>query len=158
MPAIMIDVGHEEFTALAKKIRKEVRKDIVRNSIVRIRQAKSGGILIEIRGNKVDLGKVRAEVERIARTDVGVRTLQNKVLIETKNLNKWATKDEVADAIEKTIGSYREAFRVVSLRRQYGRLLNALRTMSEEAGKYWWIWSAVTYALAMPRRCGALYA
>jgi len=48
--AILIAVGADEFPELTKRIRGGVSTDIIGDSRVGMRQTKSGGLLIEVRG------------------------------------------------------------------------------------------------------------
>ncbi|CAI6373743.1 unnamed protein product [Macrosiphum euphorbiae] len=50
--AILVTVGAEEFPELSKKIRGGVNHDVIGNSVVGMRQAKSGGLIIEVRGDQ----------------------------------------------------------------------------------------------------------
>jgi len=71
-PAIMVDIGRDEFPELAKKIRDGVSKEVIGSSVVGMRHAKAGGLLIEVRGDQVQVEAVMAEVTKHAGTDVGV--------------------------------------------------------------------------------------
>lgn len=65
-PAIMVDVGVEDFPALAMKIRSGVNREITGSHVTAMRQARSGGLLIEVRGDSAQVEAVRAEVARSA--------------------------------------------------------------------------------------------
>lgn len=62
--AILVDIKAEEFPELAKKIRGGVNPEVIGDSVLRIRQAKSGGLLIEIRGDQTRVEEVRTEISR----------------------------------------------------------------------------------------------
>ncbi|XP_029348437.1 uncharacterized protein LOC115034968 [Acyrthosiphon pisum] len=117
--AILVGVKAEEFPALAKKIRGGVDHGVIGDSVVGMRQAKSGGLLIEVRGDQDKLEAVRAEISRSAGTEFEVRALQQKVLIEVRDLDQWTTADEVMEAMATATGSPPESLKVVSLRKRY---------------------------------------
>jgi len=64
-----------------------------------MRQTKSSGLFIEVRGNDAKVESVRAEIERAAGENVGVRTLHRKTMLEVRDFDEWTTKDDVADAV-----------------------------------------------------------
>lgn len=61
-PAILVDIKAEEFPELAKKIRGSVKPEVIGDSVLGMRQAKSGGLLIEVRGDQTRVEEVRAEI------------------------------------------------------------------------------------------------
>jgi len=121
-----VNVGREDFPALARKIRTNVSREITGDSVVGIRQAKSGGLLIEVRGDQARVEAVRAEIAKSAGPTVDVRSLQRKDLIELRDLDEWSTKKEVVGASETASGTDEDAFRVVSLRKHLGGSQSAL--------------------------------
>jgi len=119
-PAILVDVGREEFPVIAKKIRNGVAKDIIGDSVVGMRQTKSGGLLIEVRGDRVQYEAVKSEIARTAGEEVGVRSLQSRTLLEIKDMDEWTTREEVVSAMAANYKTNGEVFRLVSLRKQFG--------------------------------------
>lgn len=117
--AILVGVEAEEFPALAKKIRGGVDRGVIGDSVVGMRQAKSGGLLIEVRGDQDKFEAVRAEISRSAGTEFKVRALQQKVLVEVRDLDQWTTVDEVIEAMATATGSPPESLKVVSPRKRY---------------------------------------
>jgi len=117
--AILVGVKAEEYPALAKKIRGGVDRGVIGDSVVGMRQAKSGGLLIEVRGDHEKFEAVRAEISRSAGTDFEVRALQQKVLVEVRDLDQWTTGDEVIEAMASATGSPPESLKVVNLRKRY---------------------------------------
>jgi len=125
-PAILVDVSKEDFPELAKKIRDEACVDVIGNCIVGMRQAKSGGLLIEVRGSQEEVSVVRAEIARSAGADIGVRTLQQRELIEVRNLDKWSDGPEVQEPISSASGCDLSELRLVSMRKRFGGVQLAL--------------------------------
>jgi len=125
-PAVLVEVGREDFPALSKKIRSGVNKEIIGTRVVGMRQTKTGGLLIEIRGGPEKVEAVRAEVARTAGSDVGVKTLQSRDVFEIKNLDEWAMEEEVVDAAATATQTDSTMFRVIGMRKQYGGVQAAL--------------------------------
>lgn len=118
--AIIVDVNAVDFPALATKIRGGVDRRVIGDSITGMRQAKSGGLLIEVRGDQVQFEAVRAEISRSAGSEVEVRALQQRVMVEVRDLDQWSTVTEVAEATASATGTPTEQLRVFSLRKRYG--------------------------------------
>lgn len=118
--AILVNVGPEDFPELSKKIRGGVNHDVIGNSVVGMRQAKSGGLLIEVRGDQTQIEAVRAEVAKSAGPETEVRTLQQRALIEIRDLDQWTSSKEVLDEVCRSTGVGQEAVKVISLRKRFG--------------------------------------
>lgn len=119
-PAILVDVSEKDFPELAKKIRRGVNTDVIGDHIVGMRQAKSGGILFEVRGGQDQVEKVRAEISRSVGEKIVVRPLLQKDVLEIRDLDEWTTKEEIAEAIIRDTAAAVNGISVLSLRRQYG--------------------------------------
>jgi len=119
-PAILVNVKREDFPVLAKKIRGGADHKIIGDRVTGMRQANSGGLLIEVRGDPSDVEAVRAEVSRLAGDEIEVRSLQQRTTLEIRDLDEWSTKEEVTSSLLASYGTEGEMFRVVSLRRQHG--------------------------------------
>jgi len=132
-PAILVDVGRDAFPELAKKIREEVNKDLIGSDVVGIRQTKSGGLLIEVRGDDAKVESVRVEIERAAGEKVGVKTLRKRNAIEVRDLDEWTTKDEIADTVRSIAGTDSNAISVVNLRKHFGGTQSALILTSPQS-------------------------
>jgi len=83
--AILVDVKPEDFPALAKKIRGGVDHVAIGDRVIGMRQAKAGGLLIEVRGDVSQVEAVRTEIARSAGEDVTVKTLQQNSLLEIRD-------------------------------------------------------------------------
>jgi len=134
-PAILVDVSREDFPELAKKIRGGACRDIIGNRVVGMRQAKSGGLLIEVRGNAEEVSAVRAEISRSAGAEIGVRTLQQRELLEVRDLDQWSDGPEVLEAIALASGCDTAALRLVSLRKRFGGVQRALVSAPRDAAQ-----------------------
>lgn len=84
---------------MAMKIRDEISQDVIGNRVVRVCQARSGGLLIDVRGNAAEFEAVRAEVSRSASEGINVRALGRRELLEIRDLDEWMTKEEVAAVV-----------------------------------------------------------
>jgi len=131
-PAILVDVSKEDFPELAKKIRGGACRDIIGNRIVGMRQAKSGGLLIEVRGNPEEVSAVKAEIARSAGAEIGVKTLQQRELMEIRDLDQWSDGPEVLEAITSATGCDPSALRLVSMRKRFGGAQLALVSAPKE--------------------------
>lgn len=125
--AIMVNMGSkEDFPALVKKIRGGTNKEVIEDRVVGMRKTRSGDLLIEVKGDADQVEAVRAEVSRSAGDEVEVRTLQQKTLLEIRDLDQWIVKEEVADSVATATGTKRDAVRLLSLRVRYGGTQTAL--------------------------------
>lgn len=61
----MFDSTHVRLSALAKKISKEVDQQGIGNSIVGMRQARNGALLIEVNGDMTVIESIKAEVAKV---------------------------------------------------------------------------------------------
>lgn len=118
-----------------RKIRGGVNPEVIGHSVVGMRQAKSGGILIEVRGDKTQIEAVRTEVFRSAGTEVEVRALQQRAMVEVRDLDQWTTSNEVEEAVAVATGTQRDHFKVVSLRKPFGGTPMALVSMPIRASR-----------------------
>ncbi|XP_016656063.1 uncharacterized protein LOC107882345 [Acyrthosiphon pisum] len=118
--AIIVDVNSADFPALATKIRGGVNREVIGDSITGMRQAKSGALLIEVRGDTAQFEAVRAEISRSAGSEVEVRMLQQRVMVEVRDLDQWSTAEEVAEAAASVTGVPSEQLKVFGLRKRYG--------------------------------------
>lgn len=122
----MVQVGKEEFPALVHKIRGTTNRDVIGDHVVGMRQTKSGDLLIEIKGDPEQVEAVWAEVSRSAGEDIEVRTLQQKALLEIRDMDQWVSQEEVIEAVVLTTGANRDAVRMIGLRKRYGGTQTAL--------------------------------
>jgi len=121
-----VDVDPDDFPALARKIRGGVDREVIGDSIIGMRQAKAGGLLIEVRGDQARFDAVRAEISRSAGSEVEVRALQQRAMVEISDLDQWLTAEEVAAATAAVTGIPSEQLRVFNLQKRCGVSQSAL--------------------------------
>jgi len=85
-----------------------------------MRQAKSGGLLIEVRGDQSQIEAVRAEVAKSAGPEFEVRALQQRALIEVRDLDQWTSSGEVLQAVSSSAIVTQETAKIVSIRKRFG--------------------------------------
>lgn len=134
-PAILVHVSKEDFPALSKKIRGEINHEVTGNHIVGVRQAKSGRLLIQVRGDPSQVEAVRAEVARTAGLEIGVKTLQKRTTFEIRDLDEWSNHNEIISAVAAGSGADCAMVRVVSLRKQFGGVQVVLVSAPEDLSK-----------------------
>lgn len=93
LPAIMVEDSKEVFPELAKRIRNEVNTEVIGNHVIGMRQAKAGGLLIEVRGDTDYVERIRTEIEKWSGANFGVRSLQQTQLLEVRDLDEWTSID-----------------------------------------------------------------
>lgn len=71
-----------------RKIRGGASRDIIGNHVLGLRQAKSGGFLIVVRGDTDQIKAVRAEVSRSVGTEVNMRTVQQRAMLEIRDIDE----------------------------------------------------------------------
>lgn len=119
--AILVDgASLEEFPALVQRIRKGVDKGAIGSKVVGMRQARSGGLLIEVRGDAAQVDAIRAEVARSAGSGVAVNALVRKATLEIRDLDQWTSREEVLDAVAAASGVAPDSLKVLSLRARFG--------------------------------------
>lgn len=111
--ALLVEVKADDFPALASKIRGGVDPTVIGDSVMGMRQAKSGGLLIEVRGGQTRLDAVKAEIARTADSEVAVRTLQQRALIEIRDLNQRSSSEEVLEEVANATGTGEETLKAV---------------------------------------------
>lgn len=63
---------------------------------------------------------VRDEVAKVAGPEIEVRALQQRTLVEIRNLDQWTSSDEVLQAVSSSVGVEQDIVKVVSLRKRFG--------------------------------------
>lgn len=87
--AIMVNVSNQEdFLELVKKIRGGVNPEVMGEHVVGMRKTKAGRLLIEVKGNTDEVEAVRAEVSKSTVDDIKVRSLQQKSMLEIRDLDQ----------------------------------------------------------------------
>ncbi|KAL4097351.1 hypothetical protein QTP88_022144 [Uroleucon formosanum] len=118
---------------LLKKIRGGVNREVIDDHIVGMRQTKAGSLLIELKGDQQQIKAVRVEVSRSAGENVEVKSLQQKAMVEIRDLDQLTDGEEVASAVAAEIGVNRDALKVVNVRKRFGGTQMALVTVPPAA-------------------------
>lgn len=134
-PAIIVQVAPEKYSEMARKIRNETDLEGTGGRVVGMRQARRGGILIEVRGDGQQIEAVRAEVSKTAGQDAVVNTLNDKTLLEIRDLDEWTEAGEIQDAVIKATEREKEVITVISLRKQYNGTQSALVLLPSRAAR-----------------------
>jgi len=117
--AVLIDRGTEAFPKLIKRIRSEADQNVIGDRIASRRQAKSGGVIIQVRGDQQAAHVVRNEIIKVA-DEANVKTIQRREFIEIRGMDVLTTKEELAEVIARELGTNTNDVSVINLRRTYG--------------------------------------
>lgn len=131
--AVIVAQGKEQFPELLKTIRQKVDPVVTGTSISRLRQTKTGNLLVEINGGSEKAEIVRAEIERSLGPNTSVRLADDSRPIEIRDLDGLTTKEEVLKAIADSCGP--SGAKLVSLRIAYGGAQTAVILLSAAMAK-----------------------
>lgn len=130
--ALVVEVKANDFPALARKIRGGVDPSAIGDSVMGMRDAKASSLLIEVRGGQTRLDAVTAEIARTAGLEVAVRTLQQRALLEIRDLDQWSSSVEVLEEVANATDTGAKTLKAVSLRKRFGGIQTALVSLSLE--------------------------
>lgn len=123
----MIDAGSDaDFSALAQKIKTGIDKNTVGNNIVGITKTRNGSLLIKVRGDQSALDTVKDEESRAAGGEAAISLLQQRTLIEIRDIDAWSGQSDVRDSIHQEMLIPEDSIKVVSLRSAFGGSQTAL--------------------------------
>jgi len=123
----MVDAANiNEYPALVKRIKDGMDGNIVGNNITGMKQSKNGGLLLEVRGDVAAVEALRVEIAKSAGQDANVRLLQQKTMLEIRDIDAWTNKQDIAESIERETAVAKSNIHVVSLRASYGGTQTAL--------------------------------
>lgn len=91
--AVRVKRGDEDFPELLKSVRGCVDMTVTRTAIAKLKQAKSGGLLIEINRGAESAEVVKAEDERDLGPKATVRKMDDVAVIELCDLDDLITAD-----------------------------------------------------------------
>lgn len=118
--AIMVDIVNEnDFPALAKRIKSGMDGKLVGNMITGMRKARNGGLLLEIRGDDSSVEAIKTEVARTTGEIANVRVLQQKTLVEIRDIDSWSDKADIVESIARDTTIEKDSINIVSLRTAY---------------------------------------
>lgn len=98
--AILVDIdGQHDFSAVTNRIKSRVNQKTVGKSIIGMRKTSKGKLLLEVRGDSMAVDTVKAEIARAAGEDVYVRLLQQRSLIEIRDIDLWSERTDVVESL-----------------------------------------------------------
>lgn len=123
----MVNIDNQaDFPALAKRVKEAVNGDTIGDAITGMRKTRGGALLLEIRGDHTVADTVKLEVARAAGGDADVRVLQQKCLVEVRDIDAWSDRSDISDSISKATGLPKDNVQVVGLRTMWDRSQTAL--------------------------------
>lgn len=124
-PAIVVDTGSNvDFPALAKKL-KDMDSATVGNSITGMRKTRKGDLLLEVRGDQSAVDSVRSEVSRVVGYEASVRLLQQRTLLEIRDIDEWSDRGDVEDSVARGAKVPKDLVNVLSLHPAHSRTQTA---------------------------------
>lgn len=118
--AVIIKRGELLFADTVKNIRSKVDVNVIGDSISKIRQTRSRDVLIEIIGGSDKAENIRKEVEKSLGPGKSVRSLQQRSLVQLRDLDFVTTKADVVEAVQKEIGTSIDENSVLNIRPTFG--------------------------------------
>lgn len=97
--AVIVRRGEEQFPELLRTVRINVDPAKTGTAISKIRQTRTGELLIEINGGAESANLVREEMERSFGPNAKVKTMEDTATVEIRDLDGLTTREEVLDAI-----------------------------------------------------------
>lgn len=83
-----------------------------------IRKTRNGGLVIEVRGDQATVNIVKEETSRAAGSDVAIRMLQQRTMVEIRDIDAWSDRGDVKDSIHHETSIPEDS--IVSLRTAFG--------------------------------------
>lgn len=123
--------GEEQFPELLRTVRKNVDPVITGTTISKMRQTRTGELLIEINGEVESPMIVREEVERSLEPNAKFRTMENSAAVKIRDLDELTTREEVLDAV--LASGEAHGANIVSLRKAYGGAETAITFLPRQA-------------------------
>lgn len=131
--AVIVKRDDEQFPDLLKTARSKVDTGIIGNAISKMRQTKTGSLLIQINGGAEVAKVVKDEVARSLGPDEAIRMTDDSTAVEIRDMDEMTTKEEVLEAVL-ALGDFQGA-KVVSLRKAYGGTQTAVVLIPTRAAK-----------------------
>lgn len=102
--------------------------------IAAMRKAKSGEMLLEIKGGKGATEALRETIkERIPGSNVRIK--KDEKVVQIRDLDALATEDEIIEALKNTLGTENDSIKIKELRDAYGENQVATVALPEEAAQ-----------------------
>lgn len=103
-----------------KNIRSKVDTGVIGHTIVKVREIRNGNVLIEVIDGSETAEVVRKEVEKTLRPGESARSLEQRTLIQIRDLDCATIKQEVVEAVQRDYGVNPEDAMVLNIRPIYG--------------------------------------
>lgn len=123
-----------DFSTLARKIKSGIDRN-TGDSISSLRKTKGGGLLIKVRGDQAVVDIVKVETVKAAGSDVTVRQLQQRTLIEIRDIDAWSDREDIISSISSERTIHRDAIKVISLRTLYCGTQSTLVLLSTDKAR-----------------------
>lgn len=128
----MVELGEATFAETVKNIRSKVDANIIGDTISKVRETRNGNILFEILGGSDKADVVRKELKKTLRPGESVHSLEQRSLVQLRDLDCTATKQDVGEAMSRYFGVNPEDINVVSIRRVFGGEQSAVALIPRE--------------------------
>lgn len=130
--ALLVSREGKDFPELLKKIRRRVDPGTTGNAITKLRQMRSGDLLIEVSGGVESAEQVPKEVSRFLGPEVNVHRLKNSAPVVIRDLDSETSKEEIMKALSslEIVGA-----RYVSIKKAYGGSQSAVVVLPVTAAK-----------------------
>lgn len=129
---LIVETPPDKYSEVLKRIKNGANMEVIGNKILGLRQAKSGGILIQTVGGLDAASTVKSEVLRIIDKDARVYSPTKQVLVEFRGLDSLTSKEDLVDEIVRNVDTTQEAIKILSLRETYGETQSALVLMPSD--------------------------
>lgn len=129
----MVDIdGQDDFSAVTNRIKSRVDHKTVGKSIIGMRKTSKGKLLLEVRGDSMAVDTVKAEIARAAGEDVYVRLLQQRSMIEIRDIDLWSERTDVVESLCRETNIPSQLVNVVNIMSVYDRSQTALVLLPTE--------------------------
>lgn len=118
--AVVVRRGDDSYPELLKNLRANVDPATTEEKISRLRETRNGGLLVEINGGAESKEAVRAAIEKSLGPGGSVRTLEQRSLVELRELDGVTTREDVVDAITRDHNIRAEELKVLNPSTTYG--------------------------------------
>lgn len=99
----------------------KITDQAIGDSISKMRETRNGNVLIEILGGNEAVEVVKKEFEKVLRPGESVKSLEQRSLIQLRDLDCVTTKEDVSEAIRRETGVSPEDVKVLTIRQAFAR-------------------------------------
>lgn len=130
--AVVIKRGELSFAESVKNIRSKVDANVVGHRISKIRQTRTGDVLIEILGGSEAAETVRSEVEKSLASGEIVKSLEQRTLVQLRDLDCVTVKTDVQEALSDETGIPADQITVTGIRPAFGGKQSTIVSLPRE--------------------------